>query len=240
MIKKIVKKILKSFGWSLVKISRRVPKEYVNQEPNIEEIKIIMKSKGVLHLGAHRGKEGLIYNWFNKRVLWIEAIPEIYEDLENHIKFFYNQKSIKALLGKENKKNVDFYISNRDSSSSSIFDLSKDVKKGKLWKKQKVKMLKKTKLNMQTLDDVVYKNGINIKNYDHWVIDLQGSELQALMGSKKSIKFCKSISVEISKNDFYEKGSTKWENLKKFLILKGFLLKLKPIADHCDVLFIRK
>ena len=79
MIKKIIKKVLKLFGWSLVKTSRRAPKEFVNQEPNIEEIKIIMKSKGVLHLGAHRGKEALIYNWFNKKVLWIEAIPEIYE-----------------------------------------------------------------------------------------------------------------------------------------------------------------
>ena len=79
-----------------------------------------------------------------------------------------------------------------------------------------------------------------MRNYDHWIIDLQGAELHTLKGAKKSLKFCNSLSVEISKKSFYERGSTSWNELKKFLYNNNFNLILEPQEDHCDVLFIRK
>ena len=240
MIKTIIKKLLNSFGWKLIKINRKLPTGYVYETPDLSNINSILNSTGILHLGAHRGKEAEVYNWFNKKVLWVEANPIIFDDLKDHIKFFYNQKAINALLGDEVKKNVDFYISNKDASCSSIFQFSKKVKDGKLWKKHQVKMLNKIKLKMLTLDRIVKRYTINIKNYNHWIIDLQGAELQTLKGAKNSLKFCKSISVEISKKDYYEKGSTKWQQLKKFLISCGFRTKYEAKKNHCDVLFLKK
>ena len=196
-----------------------------------------MNSKGILHLGAHRGKEAEVYNWFNKKVIWIEANPEMYDDLKNHTRYFYKQKAYNYLIGEKSKKNVNFFISNKDASCSSIYDLSEDVKRNKLWKEHNVKMLKLIQLDMKTLDEIFYRNRIDIKEYNHWVVDLQGAELNALMGAKKSLKSCKSINIEISMENYYETGSTQWNDLKKFLLKKGFKLVTKPQKKHCEVLF---
>ena len=73
-----------------------------------------MDSSGILHIGAHRGTEASAYDWLHKKVLWIEANPAISEDLSENINKYFDQKYICALVGDENKKNVDFYISNND------------------------------------------------------------------------------------------------------------------------------
>ena len=85
-MKKIIKNILKIFGWKLIKLNTKIPKSYSYKQPEIEEIKYIINSKGVLHLGGHRGTEAAVYDWLNKKVLWIEAIPEIFKELEKKVK----------------------------------------------------------------------------------------------------------------------------------------------------------
>ena len=236
MLKFYIKKILNNFGWTLTKIDRKKPLSYNYSKPDLNHIKKIIDSSGVLHLGAHRGSEAEIYNWFNKKVLWVEGYPQIYENLKQNINNYYQQESILALLGDQNDI-VKFYVSNKDSSCSSIFDFSNEVKNKKLWSNLDLKMLKTTSLEMKKLDDVLLQNKINPKEYNHWIVDLQGAELQALMGAKESIKDCKSIYIEISKKQYYEGNSTKWEDLKNFLISLNFILINEPTEDHCEVLF---
>ena len=144
MFKKFIKKFLNYLGWSLNKIDRTRQNGYAYDKPNLKHIECILNSKGILHLGAHRGKEAEIYNWLNKKVIWVEAIPEIFEELKMNVNYHYNQKALKALLGEKDVKNINFYISNKDQSCSSIFNLSEDVKKGLLWRKHKVEMVKKS------------------------------------------------------------------------------------------------
>lgn len=236
MFKQFVKKSLQFFGYSLIKINRKLPNSFVNEPPSFQEIQCIIKSSGILHLGAHRGKEAEIYQWFNKKVLWIEANPNIFSDLNNHIKYYFKQVAINALLGDENKKK-NFFISNRDASCSSIFDLSDEVKNKKLWKNENIIMKKKIKLAMKKLDTLIAEKEIDIKDYNHWILDLQGSEIQVLKGSIDSLKYCNSMMVEISKKNFYENGSTQWKDLNKFLNMHGFKANIEPSSDHCDVLF---
>jgi len=236
MFKQFVKKSLQFFGYSLIKINRKLPNSFVNEPPSFQEIQCIIKSSGILHLGAHRGKEAEIYQWFNKKVLWIEANPNIFSDLNNHIKYYFKQVAINALLGDENKKK-NFFVSNRDASCSSIFDLSDEVKNKKLWKNENIIMKKKIKLAMKKLDTLIAEKEIDIKDYNHWILDLQGSEIQVLKGSIDSLKYCNSMMVEISKKNFYENGSTQWKDLNKFLNMHGFKANIEPSSDHCDVLF---
>lgn len=236
MLKELIKNIFKLLGYKLNKINRRLPTSFVNAKPSIEEIKCIINSNGILHLGAHRGKEAEIYSWFNKKVLWVEANPKIFNDLKNHVKYYFKQRAINSLLGENNKKS-EFYISNRDASCSSIFDLSDEVKSGKLWKNEKIKMVDKINLNMVTLDNLLSEESISAREYDHWVLDLQGSEYQVLKGSVKSLKFCKSLMVEISKQKFYEGDSSDWSDILNFLKDQGFQPINHPTSDHCDVLF---
>ena len=236
MFKLYIKKILNSFGWTLTKINRKKPSSFSYGKPDLNHIKKIIDSSGILHLGAHRGSEAEVYNWFNKKVIWVEGYPQIYENLKQNINNYYQQESILALLGDKNEI-VKFYVSNKDSSCSSIFDFSNEVKNKKLWSNLDLKMLKTTSLEMKKLDDVLSQNNINPKDYNHWIVDLQGAELQTLMGAKESIKYCKSIYIEISKKQYYDGSSTKWEDLKNYLISVNFMLINEPTEDHCEVLF---
>ena len=238
-VKTIIKKILRFLGWKLISLKIKKQSTFVNQKPELDEINCISESDGILHFGAHRGKEAAVYNWFNKKVLWIEANPLIFEDLNDNVKLYHEQNALNLLLGDINKKNVDFYLSNKDSSCSSIFDLSNEVKVGKLWKEHDVRMINKIKLDMIRFDDAVTEYNINLKDYNHWLVDLQGSEIQFLKGAVKSINYCRSIMIEISKKKFYTKDSTTWDELKKFLLEKGFSNTKEPTLEHCDILFKR-
>lgn len=239
-LKKIIKQVLKFFGWKLIKIKSRAASAYPHPLPSIDHVKAIIRSQGILHLGAHRGQEAPVYDWFNKKVLWIEAIPEIFDDLNEFLLNFHNQKAICALVGDQNLAKKNFYVSNSDSSCSSIFDFSSLVKEGKLWPTRGLKMKKILQLEMKTLDTVFKENKINVAEYDHWILDLQGAELLALRGAESLLNFCNSIFIEISKKQYYEKGSATWEEIKNFMIIQNFELIEKPSLDHTEVLFIKK
>jgi len=239
IIKKLIKNILKYLGWKLIKINIKKPTEHPYPKPTKNDFRCISESNGILHLGAHRGTEAAIYDWFNKKVLWVEAIPYIFGELKDNIRKHFNQKAICAVLGNEDNKKVNFYISNSDGSCSSIFDFSDEVKNKKLWGDRNFKMTSILKLNMKKINTIFKENNIDANEYNHWVIDLQGSELLALKGAENSIKFCKSISIEISKKEYYS-GGANWIDIKKFLENKKFKLLKEPEDDHTEVLFVKE
>jgi len=238
-MKKIIKKILRQLGWKLIKIKIKKPTSYAFSSPEIQDFESINKANGILHLGGHRGVEAGAYNWFNKKVLWIEAIPELFNELEDNIRIYYNQYAICALLGDTNNKKTKFYLSNKDQSCSSIFDLSERVKNKELWEEHNIKMNNHIILQMRTLDSIFNEKKINSKDYNHWIMDLQGAELLCLKGANESIKNCRSIHIEIAKENYYESGA-KWLEIEKFLNARGFEVFKEPKDDHADVLFIKK
>jgi hypothetical protein len=132
-----------------------------------------------------------------------------------------------------------FFISNNDSLSSSLFKFSQKTLDGIYHPGVNLKTQDEIILEMSTLDTFVKKNNIDISNYNHWVVDLQGAELLALKGALKSLEFCDSLLIEISKVDIYENGVL-WPELKNWLIGKGFYCAAEPLADHTDVLFKRQ
>ena len=74
---------------------------------------------------------------------------------------------------------------------------------------------------MSKLDTFVKKNSINISDYNHWILDLQGAELLALKGAENSLKFCDSLLIEVSKVNIYE-NAVLWLELKDWLIKRNF------------------
>jgi len=239
MIKKIIKKIFNYFNLKIVKINVHKPIKHPYPVPTKEEIELIQNSKGILHIGGHRGTEAAVYDWFNKGVLWIEADPNIFKELEINIEKHYNQKAICALLGDVCRTKVPFYISNNDGACSSVFQFSDEVIKQKLWSDRNFFTKNIIYLNMMTLDEIVKKKKIDIKNYDFWIMDIQGAEMLALKGARESLNFCKSIQIEISQKNYYQNGA-KWLDIKNFLELNKFTLTKEPLYDHTEVLFIKK
>jgi FkbM family methyltransferase len=201
----------------------------------------IIKSTGVLHLGAHTGQEAGYYHSLNKSVVWVEAMPNIFKQLSENISQYQNQQAINALISDLDDQMYNFNVSNNwDGVSSSIFEFG-DYGSGKnsLWPDLNLTMINQIQLTSTKLDSLFEKNNIDSRNYDFWVLDLQGAELLALKGADDSIEYCKTIYVEISQEEVYKNGVLYIE-LKNFLDTKGFYPIYEPKEIHDDVIFIRK
>ncbi len=238
MIKKIFKLLLKKFNLKLIRTNFRRPNVHPYPIPSDKEIEIMKICRGILHVGAHRGTEAGAYDWFNKKVIWIEADPEIYEDLEVNIRKHHNQKSYCELLGSKNQKKVNFYISNNDSACSSIYKFSNEVKNKKLWSDRIFFTTKKKTLEMKTLDSLVKEKNIDISEYNYWIVDIQGAELEFLKGAIESLKTTIAIQVEISKENYYD-GGAQWHEIKKFLNDRNFQNTCEPDKPHTEILFLK-
>ena len=236
--KKIIKSILLKFGWKLIKI-RKPDTTNPYGKIDLEVLRALNESTGILHLGAHRGTEAEVYNWFGKPVIWFEANPEIYEELKDNLMNYSNQKCFNSLLSDKDDKLVPFNISNYDSAASSIFDFSEEVKNSKTWNNRNHKMIKKIQLKSKTLDKIINENSIDPSNYDHWVLDLQGAELLVLKGAKKSLLSCKSLYVEVSKKKFYSNAAT-WLEVRAWLEKLNFFPSKNISKDEEDILFLKK
>ena len=66
IFKNLFKYLLRRFNRKIIKIRRRKPLSFVHDVPNKESVDSIINSKGIIHIGAHRGLEGIVYEWFNK------------------------------------------------------------------------------------------------------------------------------------------------------------------------------
>ena len=238
ILKKLLKKLLRLLGYRLTKL-RPPSKPSPFGTKDLDSLKALNESKGVLHLGAHRGTEAEVYNWFGKKVIWFEAVPYIYDQLKENIQVYSNQSCFCALLGNEDGTKKNFYISNNDSASSSLFNFSKNTLSGKYFSNRVLQMKKNISLPMKKLDTILEDQNISADEYDHWIIDLQGAELLALKGSENSLQYCKSMSVEVSTVDIYD-GGVMWEELRLWLEKKNFYPNEKPDKNHTDVLFIKR
>jgi len=231
-MRKLIKSLLKKTNWRLKKIYRN--KSYTNEVPKKELLDAMLACNGIIHMGAHRGGEAPIYDWFNKKTIWIEANPEIMDDLNDNLAQYINQKSFQALLSDKDNNLENFNISSNDSASSSIFTFG-DYS----GIHNKIKMIKTKQIKTCRLDTLIRKNDIEIDDYNFWVIDLQGSELLALQGAGALLQKCKFMLIEISKENIYQ-GGVSWKILNDFLINNNFYPAWKTEKVHTDVLYIRK
>ena len=238
IIKKFVKTLLSKYNYKIEKIQKPNVSNLVN--PSADLIKAINQCSGILHFGAHRGDEAAIYQWFGKKTIWFEANPKIFEDLKINLLKYSFQKAYCELLTDQDNKDYLFNISSNDGASSSIFELgtlSGSSDKG-IWKKKNLKMKKKITIKSITLDTFIDNNKIDLKSYDHWVIDVQGCEILLLDGAKNSLSSCKSIFIEVSQGEVYKNGA-QWNEVEKLLKSYNFFPTTQPEKLHCDILFLK-
>ena len=234
MLKLIIKRILKKIGWRLIKILP--PPKSIQEDIQKEIIDAILHSNGVLHIGAHRGSEAPIYSWFDKPAIWIEANNEIFEELKINLHHYEDQFAYNYLILDKNEDDRNFYISNNDGASSSVFEFGEDHQNTDLFNNRRFDFIKTKKIKSHSLDSFLKLEKISINKYNYWVIDVQGAELLVLNGCKTNLQFCKYLYIEISKKSFYKNGA-KWQDLKKFLDMNNFIKITDPKYDHDNVLF---
>jgi len=60
--------------------------------------RFLQKVSGVIHVGANAGQERELYAKLGLRVIWIEAIPEVFEKLKANVENFPRQRALKCLV----------------------------------------------------------------------------------------------------------------------------------------------
>jgi FkbM family methyltransferase len=160
-------------------------------------------SAGVIHVGANTGQERDLYAQHGLRVVWIEPIPEIYNDLLANIRGFSDQIAINALITDLNDKEYDLHVASNDGASSSILELHHHYD---IW--PQIHYVRDVRLKSSTLPTALEAGGIDFQSYDSLVIDTQGSELQVLAGAADILPHFKWIKTEAADFEAYKRCTT--------------------------------
>lgn len=185
--------------------------------------------RGVIHLGAHKGEELVLYKKLNIRnILLYEANKKLINYLKIKSFFFnflykMNIKVINKAIYNENKSCRLNITSN--SQSSSILNLG-------LHKKLYPNIIKKDEslVNGATLNSE-FKNFYNINHFNILNMDIQGSELLALIGASDIIDNLDVIYTEINYHHIYENCALIHE-IDNYLMKHDFTrFKTKTIKD---------
>jgi len=230
-VKTLLKKILVGF-FAVVGLDLLTRSDHSTNglQPIVREF-FLRQSHGILHIGAHEGQEAEIYNRLSKPVFWIEAIPFYFEKLQNNIKRFTNQRAFNALLDSECHEFRDFFVASNNGESSSIYPLAGNDYWGGLENSEVCKLPSKRL-------DCIFSD-IELREFDYWIVDVQGAELEVLKGAGELLNYCKYLQVEISQEKFYE-GGTEFLELRAFLKSQSFIPMWLPSRPHEEIIFLNE
>jgi FkbM family methyltransferase len=185
--------------------------------------------RGVIHVGANAGQERDLYQQHGLHVIWIEPIPEVFEQLEANLRGYPRQRAFQYLVTDADDKEYAFHISNNDGKSSSILALKlhKDI-----W--PDVTFTKSLALRSITLPSLLRKEGIDIGNYNALIMDTQGSELLVLEGAAPILPRLRFVKTEVSDFESYE-GCCQLDEMNRFLGQHGFRERYRyPFARRAE------
>jgi FkbM family methyltransferase len=153
---------------------------------------------GVIHVGANAGQERELYADYGLRVIWIEPIPEVFEELKANVADFSQQLAFRGLVTDKDNMEYQFHIANNDGHSSSILDLNlhKDI-----W--PQVAYEKTITLRSKTLPSLLEEEHVDCSEYDSLIMDTQGSELLVLKGAVSILENFTYIKVEVPDFESY-------------------------------------
>jgi len=157
------------------------------------------KPKGILHCGSNSGQERFWYADAGvDNVIWIEAIPSVYEVMKNNVSVYPKNIPLNACISETDNDTVVFNVSSNEGESSSIFDFDLHSKFH-----PEVTFVDTLQLTTTRIDTLINRNKINIRNYDYLSCDLQGSELAALKSMGDMLRLFKYVYIEVNKTPLY-------------------------------------
>lgn len=196
---------------------------------------------GLIHVGANEGQERNLYAGHNLSVLWVEALPNVFEILTANLADLPKQKAALALVTDREGQRHAFHVSSNAGASSSIYDftLGRDI-----W--PEVSFTHDVELLSTTLDRVVAEAAFDLRQAGALVMDTQGSELLVLQGGSRVLKAVRWVKTEAADFAAYA-GATTVGELSAYLSRAGFdFIEKEPFAEHpnggryYEVLFKRR
>ncbi len=207
----------------------------VFQSDFLKEIKEILKNKKsiiVVDVGCYRGVfTKKILNIFNRKIKHAYLF-DVNKKVKNYLRNLLKTKIVSFNeLALTKTSGVSFYYYNKffESAGSSLSNLVKNDRKWNLSRRILIGNLKnkdsgysKYKVKTSTLDNFVKKN--KIKYIDICKVDIEGTELDFLLGSRNILKEnkIKILSIEIMENK--KKFYIKEKKIKDLLVKNNFKL----------------
>lgn len=155
---------------------------------------------GVFHIGASTGQEARDY-YDNEvgNVVWIEAIPAVFEQLCRNIEQYPRMVAFNECIADVDGKKMSFHISNNEAQSSSLLQL--DYHKTD---HPDVHFNAEIDVVTKRVDTLLKEKGLSLSDYNFLNIDLQGAELMALKGIGQELSKVKYAYIEVNKKHEYK------------------------------------
>lgn len=160
-----------------------------------------LSSKGVIHLGGHKGEEVEFYRKAGfENIVLVEANPELCSEMQNN---FSKEKNISifnyAICDKIGEIEFHLHESRTGLESSSILKMDSFDKIVTTLKTSKTIVVPAI-----TMDELIQKENIKASNFNVLVSDIQGADYFALKGATQSIKYFDAVVVEVQCHPLYE------------------------------------
>lgn len=190
--------------------------------------------RSVLHIGAHVGGEADRYEQAGfGEVSWVEADPDLFAKLSQQIGTgrSISHRAFQALITRRSGGTRTLYRFSNNGGSNSIF------RSNELFR---VNMgdVRETGDNIDlpeiSMDDLAREQGIQPTAM---VIDVQGAELEVLLGGLKTLESVWVLEVEVSQTPIYEGGAA-FNDVDSHLKDAGFL-RITRVPWHGDVVYIK-
>lgn len=159
-------------------------------------IKYNINIKGVLHIGAHECEELPFYNnilkMSNDKIIWIDGN----NNKVNEMKTRGFDNIYEAVLD-EDERDIIFNITD-NTQASSILKLNHDS-----GFYNNIHIVKGVPCRTERLSSFFKRIEKNVSEYNFWNLDIQGSELHVLRGSKELLEKCDAIYTEVNMEHVY-------------------------------------
>jgi FkbM family methyltransferase len=173
-----------------------------------------MRPQGVLHVGAHYGQEAPHYAEIGvKRMIFVEAIPHVYEQLKKNLVPYLDAMAINACISDVDGDTTWFNIANNEGQSSSLLELG--IHKTE---HPDVHYTDRIEVTTTRLDTLFADLPLEC---DFLNLDLQGAELMALKSLGPRLDEFKYLYIEVNKAPMYV-GCPLVEDIDEYVAKFGF------------------
>ncbi|MFM7266166.1 MAG: FkbM family methyltransferase [Cyanobium sp.] len=190
----------------------------------------------LLHIGASTGTECAYYSSHGIEAWHVEAIPEVYAQLQAACSRQRQQHALQACVSNRPGEPIRFNIAS-NSFSSSMLGLGRHQEAHPT-----ISYVRTVELTTTTVDELAAR-GLIPASVDFLVVDVQGAEKLVLEGAEQWLRSAnlKGAQIETSVEPLYEGGST---YLEIGALLRCYDLFLCECSFNrngwCDALFSRK